>query len=81
MRLNTTCSATETSQTIENFAGSKCSYYSSQNKKNEGTDKTVHMRRLFCAFVVPMQQSQVFSHQGPIGFPKRSCSNKPAQLQ
>ena len=37
-------------------------YHSLQEAKNKGADQTVRMRRPACAFVVRMQQSQVFSH-------------------
>ena len=32
---------------------------------NKDADQHVHLLRLVCAFVVHMQQSQIFSHRGP----------------
>ena len=36
-------------------------YYTFLKGNNKGLDQTARMRRLVCIFVVPMQQSQVFS--------------------
>ena len=39
-------------------------YYIIYKANSNGPDQTEQMGRLVCAFVVRMQQSQVFSHQG-----------------
>ena len=40
-------------------------YFTFQIANNKGSDQPARMRRLVCAFVVPKQQSQGFSHWGP----------------
>ena len=40
----------------------KCSYYTFQKINNKGADQTAQICRLVCAFVIHIQQSQVFSH-------------------
>ena len=40
-------------------------YCTNQKVNNKGTDQTAHLHRLVCTFVVPKQQSQIFSRQGP----------------
>ena len=44
-----------------NFECRKFDFYTFQRVNNETTDQTVQMRRLICAFVVCMQQNQIFS--------------------
>ena len=68
-------SKTQTSQLSYNdkqeywiYAWNKFECYTfqiSNNKVAEQNDKNARMRKLICAFVIRMQQSQVFSHQGP----------------
>ena len=41
------------------------SYNTFQGANNKGTHQTSRMRRLVCAFVVHMRQSQVLSQQRP----------------
>ena len=48
----------------ENFHPRKFSYHAFQKANNKGTDQTLQTCRLVCAFVVRMQQGQVFSQQG-----------------
>ena len=40
-------------------------YHTFQEVNKKGADQTVHLRRLVCAFVVCMQQSQVLLCHGP----------------
>ena len=47
------------------IARSKIDKYTFQIVNNKGADQTVQMRRLFCAFVVHTQQSQVYLCSGP----------------
>ena len=42
-------------------------YYTFLLENNKGANLTEQMHRLICAVVVCMQQSQVFSGQGPYG--------------
>ena len=44
--------------------------YTFQRDYNKGTDQTAWMHRLVCAFVICMQQNQVFMGQGPFDYCK-----------
>ena len=50
-----------------NFACSKWSHHAFQKAKNKGADQTAQLRRLVCAFIIRLQQRQVFLLWGPYG--------------
>ena len=49
-----------------NFPCGNFTYYIFQRVKYKGANQTARMRRLVCAFVVRMHQSEVFSRRGQI---------------
>ena len=53
------------SDRISKFCMGKVYYYTFQIANNKGSDQTAKMSRLVYAIVVHMQESQVFSSQGP----------------
>ena len=56
-------------QPNEDFLCCKWNHNTFHEANDKGADQTVQMYRLICAFVVHLQQSQVFSYQCPVNKP------------
>ena len=65
VRLKPVCSATEIGQNIETWHEASFFYCTFHRKNNKGTDYTARMYMLVCAFVVRLQQNQIFSRRSP----------------
>ena len=54
---------------------SKINYHTFQNTNDKGADQIVSIHRLVCAFIVCIQQNQVFWRQGPFVVLKACTTN------
>ena len=66
LRFKQACSAQKTSKIIEVLHGARfITFFPDRRGNNKGADQTVQMHRLVYAFIVRIQQCQVFLRRGP----------------